>query len=47
MINMNKAYFQKLKSVLDPADITSLSHLALGHLLLVGSELDADIENYV
>ena len=35
--NMKKAYFLKLKSVHDPADITSLPHAALGHPLLVGS----------
>ena len=44
---MKKAYFQKLKSVPDRADITSLPHAALGRLLLVGSELDADIAEYV
>ena len=47
MRNMKKAYFLKLKSVPDPADITSLPHAALGHPLLVGSELDADIAEYV
>ena len=47
MRNMKKAYFQKLKSVPDPADITSLSHVALGRPLLVGSELDANIAEYV
>ena len=45
--NMKKAYFLKLKSVLDPADTSSLSHAALGRPLLVGSELDADIVEYV
>ena len=45
--NMKKVYFQKLKSVLDPADITSLSHAALGRPLLVGSELDTDIAEFV
>ena len=44
--NMKKAYFLKLKSVLDPADI-SFPHAALGRPLLVGSELDADIAEYV
>ena len=47
MRNMKKAYFQKLKSVPDPSDITSLLHAALGCPLLVGSELDADIAEYV
>ena len=45
--NMNKAYFQKLKSVPDPADINSLPHAALGRPLLVGSEIDADIAEYI
>ena len=45
--NMKKAYFQKLKCVPDPADITNLPHAALGRPLLVGSELDADIAEYV
>ena len=36
MRNMKKAYFQKLKSVPDPADVTSLPHAALGRPLLVG-----------
>ena len=47
--NMKKAYmyFLKLKSVPDPADITSLPHAALGCPLLVGSELDADIAEYI
>ena len=45
--NMKNAYFQKLKSVPDPADITSLSHAALGRPLLVGSELDTDSAEYV
>ena len=44
--NMKKAYFLKRKSVLDPADI-SFPHAALGRPLLVGSELDADIAEYV
>ena len=45
--NMKKVYFLKLKSVLDPADITSLPHSALSHPLLVGNELDADIAEYI
>ena len=45
--NMKKAYFQKLKSVPDPADITSSPQAALDRPLLVGSELDADIVEYV
>ena len=45
--NMKKAYFLKLKSVLDPADINSLPHAALGRLLPVRSELDTDIAEYV
>ena len=45
--NMKKAYFLKLKSVLDPADIKSLTHAALGRPLPVRSELDADIAEYV
>ena len=45
--NMKEAYFQKLKSVPDPADITSLPHADLGRLLLVGTELNADIAEYV
>ena len=44
--NMKKAYLQKLKSVPDPVDITSLPHATLGRPLLVGSELDADIAEY-
>ena len=45
--NMKKTYFLKLNSVPDPADITSLPHAALGRPLLVGSELDVDIAEYV
>ena len=45
--NMKKAYFLKLKSVPDPADIISFPHAALGRPLLVGSELDADIAEYL
>ena len=45
--NMKKAYFLKLKSVPDPADINSLPHAAFGRPLLVGSELDANITEYV
>ena len=45
--NMKKAYFLKLKSVPDPADITSLPHAALGRPLPVRGELDADIAEYV
>ena len=45
--NMKKAYFLKLKSVPDPADIISFPHAALGRPLLVGSELDANIAEYV
>ena len=45
--NMKKAYFLKLKSVPDPADIISLPHAAFGRLLLVGSELDTNIAEYV
>ena len=45
--NMLKAYFLKLKSVPDSADIISLPHTALGRPLLVGSELDANIAEYV
>ena len=36
--NMNKAYFLKLKSVLDPADINSLPHAAFGRPLPVRSD---------
>ena len=35
------------KSVPDPADIASLPHATLGRTLLVGSELDGDIAEYV
>ena len=45
--NMKKAYFLKLKSVPDPADIISFPQAALGRPLLVGSELDTDIAEYV
>ena len=45
--NMKKAYFLKRKSVPDPADIISLPHAALGRPLLVGSEQDTDIVEYV
>ena len=45
--NMKKAHFLKLKSVLDPADINSLPHAALGRPLPVRGELDADIAEYV
>ena len=41
--NMKKAYFLKLKSVLDPTDINTLPYTALGRPLQVRSELDADI----
>ena len=39
--NMKKAYFPKFKSVPHPADITSLSHAALGHPLLVAEYVRA------
>ena len=45
--NMKKAYFLKLKSVLDPAHIKSLPHTALGRRLPVRSQLDADIAEYL
>ena len=45
--NMKKAYFLKFKSVLDPADINSLPHAALGRPLPVKSELDTDIAEYI
>ena len=47
MRNMKKAYFLKLKSVHDLADINSLPHAALGRPLPVRGELDADIAEYV
>ena len=40
-------YLQKLTSTLNPADITSLPHAALGRPLLVGNELDAEIAKYI
>ena len=46
-VSESSAYFLKLKSVLDPADIKSLPHAALGRPLPVRSELDADIAEYV
>ena len=47
MRNMKKAYFLKIKSVPDPADIASLPHCSKPSTTIVGSELDADIAEYV
>ena len=44
---MSESSVRKMKSVLDPADINSLPHAALGRPLPVRGELDADIAKYV